>query len=702
VNEFVLGIERSSSWRVNPRLIAMESFAGEIVLGGIFDEIGGVPANNIAAWSGSQWHALDIGLVLDGPYRGSDCVTSLTRFEGMLIAGGLFSRSGAAPRLANIARWDGTRWIGLGEGLDGVPETLAVQAGHLYALGRFNLDDWDPAPERLLRWNGRGWKSVRPLLPRDFYACWIASSPRGLTVTGSIGEGLDPFGFPLSGIQHVGLFDGRRWQPFIEELGSGVIRSVVEFGDKLVAGGYFTSIDDVLANGLAFLDASGWQEAVPGRGLNMRFRARGGLIVIPEATMAAGAFLADGANLIVGGSFDFAGGRHVGGIARWDGDAWHEIGGGTDGGVQALTHWNGLLVAGGGFKYAGGVETHGVATWDGVRWSPLGVGLESQVATLVDFQGSLIAGGYFNYSGSQQIYGVARWDGTAWRPMRFGLYGGVDDLVVYQGELLAGGASRDGRRHLGPVARWDGAEWVPFGTLSGTLDRLRMVGGDLYAIGSLRLTTGGPIHRIVRWDGVVWVPVGEWTDLRIKDVALYEGRLVVATWDVGPTSLRGRLHILRDQHWEPLSRPMNSLPLRLEVFQHSLYCGGDIIEVGDHIESLGIARWDGTATDVALEPAAIAMRRATALEPIGLAGPGEAVHIAFTAGTAGEARVDLYDVSGRKRQTLARMPVTPGRYVLEWHRRDDRRAPLARGVYFVRLQLAGGEHTRKVVVVDRR
>src|SRR5699024_8251512 len=73
------------------------------------------------------------------------------------------------------------------------------------------------------------------------------------------------------------------------------------------------------------------------------------------------------------GSFGTAGGVEADSIARWDGDAWHALGTGTDNfRVDALTVYDGQLIAGGAFTGMSGVVANRSAQWDGEEWAALG------------------------------------------------------------------------------------------------------------------------------------------------------------------------------------------------------------------------------------------------------------------------------------------------------------------------------------------
>jgi hypothetical protein len=49
--------------------------AGEVYVGGFFNAVGLVPANNIAKWDGSSWSALGAGISVDGSLVGALAVS---------------------------------------------------------------------------------------------------------------------------------------------------------------------------------------------------------------------------------------------------------------------------------------------------------------------------------------------------------------------------------------------------------------------------------------------------------------------------------------------------------------------------------------------------------------------------------------------------------------------------------------------------
>ena len=101
---------------------ALVVFNGLLVAGGLFTVTGDMEAANcVAQWNGETWSALGVGV--DGYYYG---VAALNIFSNKLVAGGLFGTAGGVP-VNNIAQWDGSTWSAFGGGVDGVsPQVLAV------------------------------------------------------------------------------------------------------------------------------------------------------------------------------------------------------------------------------------------------------------------------------------------------------------------------------------------------------------------------------------------------------------------------------------------------------------------------------------------------------------------------------------------------------------------------------------------------
>ena len=138
---------------------------GAVVVGGDFTRVGDdQPALGVARWDGVRWRALESGV--DGGVRA-------LRFldDGRLLVGGSFRSAGGVPS-GGAAIWDGAGWAPLGEGLEGAYGAPAVEAfavidDVIYAAGDFVESDGRPL-ENVARFDGTDWAPVGDGLPGLF------------------------------------------------------------------------------------------------------------------------------------------------------------------------------------------------------------------------------------------------------------------------------------------------------------------------------------------------------------------------------------------------------------------------------------------------------------------------------------------------------------------------------------------------------
>lgn len=137
-------------------VVSLAGYEGDLVAGGFFTEVGGIPVNRIARWDGQSWSAIGDGM--------NSGVISVVVHDGMLVAGGFFAE--ADGKTANhVAAWDGESWQPLGEGLDGNVWALLSHQGQLFAGGEFS--------SHIAVWNGTTWEPVAGGLDNDVYALTI-------------------------------------------------------------------------------------------------------------------------------------------------------------------------------------------------------------------------------------------------------------------------------------------------------------------------------------------------------------------------------------------------------------------------------------------------------------------------------------------------------------------------------------------------
>ena len=124
-----------------------------LVASGGFLDIGGISANQIAQWDGSNWAPMGSGV--------NDVVNAIVQFGSDLYVAGLISVAGGVS-VSNIARWDGSAWSDVGGGTDFAIWDLAVfndgSGPALIAAGFFTTAGGVPA-RGLAKWDGSSWST---------------------------------------------------------------------------------------------------------------------------------------------------------------------------------------------------------------------------------------------------------------------------------------------------------------------------------------------------------------------------------------------------------------------------------------------------------------------------------------------------------------------------------------------------------------
>jgi flagellar hook assembly protein FlgD len=72
------------------------------------------------------------------------------------------------------------------------------------------------------------------------------------------------------------------------------------------------------------------------------------------------------------------------------------------------------------------------------------------------------------------------------------------------------------------------------------------------------------------------------------------------------------------------------------------------------------------------------------------------VRLSFPLRSAGRARLDVFDVSGRRIRLFEREGLAAGTATIEWDGRDRAGRPVPAGVYLVRVSTADGAAARRV------
>jgi hypothetical protein len=290
--------------------VSLTVYSGDLIVGGYFYGVGcwpGTPANSIARWNGSSWSALGSGMSGGLPMT---VVYALTVYGGNLIAGGNFAQAGGTS--ANcIARWNGSSWSPLGQGVSSffyIPSvyTLTVYNADLIVGGVFDTAGVTPA-RNIARWNGSTWSSLGSGINSQVYA---------LTVYGTdlIAGGI----FTQAGgtsANYIARWNGSSWSSLGSGMGGGSfthVSALTVYSGNLIVGGDFTQASGTSANYIASWNGSSWSAL--GSGMS------GGTYTKVFALTVYNTYL------IAGGDFTQAGGIPANYLARWDGTSWSRVG----------------------------------------------------------------------------------------------------------------------------------------------------------------------------------------------------------------------------------------------------------------------------------------------------------------------------------------------------------------------------------------
>ena len=454
------------------RALAFDA-SGNLFAGGDFSTAGGVASPHVARWNGTSWNAVGTGT--DGP------IHALTFSGGKLFAGGMFASAGGASA-SFVARWDGSSWSALGAGTNQPVEALTPRKnGGVYAAGQFTKAGTVEAVF-VGAWDGTVWSSLNDTLS---YSLAIATDSAGNVYDGGV---FNSDGMPTL---NIAKWDGTSWSAMG---GGGFYGQVSALAGDTAGTVYFNSRTfDV--SGITRHHVLKWSD--------------GAVSGFPDldGTVAALALGRDG-SLYAGGNFGTTGSGLLGGVARWNGNAWSPLGSGMDAGVDCLlADSTGNLYAGGNFTTAGGVPANHIAKWDGKNWSVPGSGLDGRVHALVAGD----SGGFF---AAGDFQGVKKWDGRTWTSLG-SLPGGVVALARDDSGALYAAVdfAPAGAQTYHNVIRWNGTSWDLLGKgFYNQVFALASDGNTIYAGGSFRATTTGLVNNMARWDGIGWTAVGSGTD----------------------------------------------------------------------------------------------------------------------------------------------------------------------------------------------
>jgi hypothetical protein len=349
--------------------------------------------------SAQTWHTMGLGV--GGTIAAAPTVATIYYYNGKITISGFFKKSGSTI-LNSVGQWDGNQWQPMDTGIfdvllsgdSGIGHDLLEYKNKLYLTGSFtgaggiNESDTNHYAKNITKWDGANWQPIDGRKGDGFYGGGgtFQTYQNDLFIGGGFNVCLDTFGFHSTTtiakwndttFTAVGQFHSNH------PSGDDYVQDLCIFNGKLIAGGFFNSI-----------------------------------------------------NSSPYGSYGY--------IAAYVSDTtWDTLSTGLNNAVWALTVFNGELYAGGMFTATGnGTPANHIAKWDGTQWLPVGEGLNDTIYTLcVDsLQNKLYAGGAFTQTGlGQPAKHIAEWTGTNWVEVGGGTNLFVHSLFAKDSNLYVGG-----------------------------------------------------------------------------------------------------------------------------------------------------------------------------------------------------------------------------------------------------------------------
>jgi len=116
------------------RVFALETYNNRLYVGGLFDQAGGISANNIASYTQAGWRACGQGVQSYSAYV-QPTVRDMAVSHNLLIVGGEFEYAGGVER-GYLALWNGAGWLGTGGEFYGTVTGWSVP--HVGAICEYN------------------------------------------------------------------------------------------------------------------------------------------------------------------------------------------------------------------------------------------------------------------------------------------------------------------------------------------------------------------------------------------------------------------------------------------------------------------------------------------------------------------------------------------------------------------------------------
>jgi hypothetical protein len=292
-------------------------------------------------------------------------------------------------------------------------------------------------------------------------------------------------------------------------------------GNDIYVGGKFTKAGGKIANYVAKWDeTNGWSNV--GEGFSYLVLR---LAYIDNLLYAGGEF---GPHYGVQGSY----------ISIWNGNKWNVPSGGVDNNVASFAKYGNNVLVGGSFEYAGGESVNKLGVWNNstTRWSQFGGNFDNDVNEITPDGDDIYVGGAFTHIDNSNFDYIAKWDGKTqkWVSIGKGANASVYSIKVNGDNVYFGGNfTRIGDIQANHIAAWNKKTNVWSSMNNGISGNVAVVicmavkGNDIYAGGTFSTAGGVTTNNIARWDESTssWYSLGSGVNGEVKGMEITSDNL---------------------------------------------------------------------------------------------------------------------------------------------------------------------------------
>lgn len=548
---------------------------GDVYAGGEFTAVGDVAVKHIAKWDGTFWSKLGDGL--NAP------VHTLASAGDDLYAGGDFTRAGGLPA-RHVAKWDGSRWSALGAGLSDPVLKLAVADAGIFAVcSKLVANEVVTYP---VLWTGSAW---------DTTAVHLTGYINSISARGSevyVG-GLFQFPAPAGwrGYATLAKWSQNHWVPIDyfqwpadEQLAFCGISSA---NVVVSAFGAYVAYD--------FWCGSSTREFFKIDGDSLRYQP---LLNDTLHKIPVTALVTSGQHIFVGSQSGSFGELNV---YKFDGSRWDTV---TSQlkfgrrGLETMAAAEDKVYVGGSIEPAEGPAFQNIAQWDGTAWQPLNTGNTKSVTALSASDGTVYRSGYRKQSDGVLTGFVEKLDGASWQLLPTARPFGTYTLLAKGTALYASYGTWNSvtSSATGYVLKWNGTSWDTLGTrFNEYVTTLAVIGDEVYAGGGFTQVNGAAANHIAKWDGTAWIPLGVGLSLPPDALGVLDQHLY-ASWGSSQSVGYPNSQVARwdGTTWHVVGADITGRVYAMAALNGKLYVGGSFTDIGGS-SAANIAEWDGNS-----------------------------------------------------------------------------------------------------------